>query len=221
MTMPGRPRLYLIDGYALIYRAFHALGGGTPLDTTAEVSILRAAARHGDLALWNQLAAAAKAAPSPTEHYRFLYALTAFEDPALIDLGLQMTLTDDIRSQDAATFVGSFLGNAAAVLTANAGDLSIYSTTNSGNGLNNSGAMSAKSMTLVGESNNTNSAVLLGGTLTLVAGGTSMPKGFDAMFKRVLEQAKITNLKLGDVIRPQDPLYSVARGCLIAAENAK
>lgn len=31
MTMPGRPRLYLIDGYALIYRAFHALGGGTPL----------------------------------------------------------------------------------------------------------------------------------------------------------------------------------------------
>lgn len=31
MTMPGRPRLYLIDGYALIYRAFHALGGETPL----------------------------------------------------------------------------------------------------------------------------------------------------------------------------------------------
>lgn len=29
--MPGRPRLYLIDGYALIYRSFHALGGGTPL----------------------------------------------------------------------------------------------------------------------------------------------------------------------------------------------
>lgn len=31
MSQPGRPRLYLIDGYALIYRAFHALGGGTPL----------------------------------------------------------------------------------------------------------------------------------------------------------------------------------------------
>ena len=29
--MPDRPRLYLIDGYALIYRAFHALGGGAPL----------------------------------------------------------------------------------------------------------------------------------------------------------------------------------------------
>ena len=31
MSTPGRPRLYLIDGYALIYRAFHALGGGAPL----------------------------------------------------------------------------------------------------------------------------------------------------------------------------------------------
>ena len=31
MATPGRPRLYLIDGYALIFRAFHALGGGAPL----------------------------------------------------------------------------------------------------------------------------------------------------------------------------------------------
>lgn len=31
MSIPGRPRLYLIDGYALIFRAFHALGGGAPL----------------------------------------------------------------------------------------------------------------------------------------------------------------------------------------------
>ena len=31
MSIPGRPRLYLIDGYALIFRSFHALGGGTPL----------------------------------------------------------------------------------------------------------------------------------------------------------------------------------------------
>jgi actin-like ATPase involved in cell morphogenesis len=55
----------------------------------------------------------------------------------------------------------------------------------------------------------------------VVAGGTSLPRGFDQLFRKFLEQAKITNLKLGEVIRPQDPLYSVARGCLIAAENAK
>lgn len=55
----------------------------------------------------------------------------------------------------------------------------------------------------------------------IIAGGTSMPKGFDVLFRKILDQAKISNLKVGDVIRPQDPLFSVARGCLIAAENAK
>jgi len=55
----------------------------------------------------------------------------------------------------------------------------------------------------------------------VVAGGTSMPKGFDILFRKMLDQAKITNFNLGEVVRPQDPLYSVARGCLIAAENAK
>jgi hypothetical protein len=55
----------------------------------------------------------------------------------------------------------------------------------------------------------------------VVAGGTSMPKGFNVLFAKILEQAKISTLKVGSVIRPEDPLYSVARGCLIAAENAK
>lgn len=55
----------------------------------------------------------------------------------------------------------------------------------------------------------------------VIAGGTSMPKGFDVLFRRILEQANITSMKIGEVIRPADPLFSVARGCLIAAENAK
>jgi actin-like ATPase involved in cell morphogenesis len=55
----------------------------------------------------------------------------------------------------------------------------------------------------------------------IIAGGTSMPKGFDVLFAKILEQAQLTNIKIGSVIRPEDPLFSVARGCLIAAENAK
>jgi len=55
----------------------------------------------------------------------------------------------------------------------------------------------------------------------VIAGGTSMPKGFDVLFRKILDQTKISNLKIGEVIRPADPLFSVARGCLIAAENAK
>lgn len=55
----------------------------------------------------------------------------------------------------------------------------------------------------------------------IVAGGTSMPKGFDVLFAKILEQTQLTNIKIGSVIRPEDPLFSVARGCLIAAENAE
>ena len=55
----------------------------------------------------------------------------------------------------------------------------------------------------------------------VIAGGTSMPKGFDVLFRKMLDQSKITSMKIGEVIRPADPLFSVARGCLIAAENAK
>ena len=54
----------------------------------------------------------------------------------------------------------------------------------------------------------------------VIAGGTSSPPGFDKMFRDTIMQAKLP-IKIGDVIRPEDPLYSVARGCLIAAENAR
>lgn len=53
----------------------------------------------------------------------------------------------------------------------------------------------------------------------VVAGGTSMPNGFDQLFRTIFEQAKIP-MNLGSIIRPKDPLFSVARGCLIAAEAA-
>ena len=56
------------------------------------------------------------------------------------------------------------------------------------------------------------------GVDVIVAGGTSIPNGFDTLFATILEEAKLP-IKIGKVIRPPDPLYSVARGALIAAEN--
>ena len=53
----------------------------------------------------------------------------------------------------------------------------------------------------------------------VVAGGTASPKGFGNLFGKLLHTANI-DANLGKVIRPEKPLYSVARGCLIAAENA-
>ena len=54
----------------------------------------------------------------------------------------------------------------------------------------------------------------------VVAGGTSQPIGFDKIFKESIEKANLP-IKLGEVRRADDPLYSVARGCLIAAENSQ
>jgi hypothetical protein len=53
----------------------------------------------------------------------------------------------------------------------------------------------------------------------VIAGGTSIPPGFDTLFRDVIKQAELP-LQIGNIVRPSDPLFSVARGCLIAAENA-
>lgn len=53
----------------------------------------------------------------------------------------------------------------------------------------------------------------------VVAGGSASPPGFDKLFRNLLKDTEI-DVELGNVIRPEDPIYSVARGCLVAAENA-
>ena len=53
----------------------------------------------------------------------------------------------------------------------------------------------------------------------VIAGGTSSPKGFDTLFEEQVLKAGLP-IEIGKVIRPVDPLYSVARGCLRAAEES-
>jgi len=53
----------------------------------------------------------------------------------------------------------------------------------------------------------------------IIAGGTSSPTGFDTLFSETIKKANLP-IELGEIIRPADPLYSVARGCLLAAEAA-
>jgi actin-like ATPase involved in cell morphogenesis len=53
----------------------------------------------------------------------------------------------------------------------------------------------------------------------VVAGGTACATGFDVIFKECLLEAKV-GIDIGTVTRPKDALYSVAKGCLLAAENA-
>jgi hypothetical protein len=54
----------------------------------------------------------------------------------------------------------------------------------------------------------------------VIAGGTSSPYGFATLFKDTITAATLP-IQIGDIIKPTDPLYSVARGCLVAAEAAK
>ena len=53
----------------------------------------------------------------------------------------------------------------------------------------------------------------------VIAGGVSSPKGFDVLFRDIIMDAKLP-INIANIVRPEEPLYSVAKGCLIAAENS-
>ena len=96
-----------------------SLSGGAPLDPTLAGPATHIAAAHGDAKLFDALTAAAERAKSPEDHYRYLYALSEFSDPALSDRALRMSLAPEMRNQDTAIFLSQFLGHPTA--TAHAG----------------------------------------------------------------------------------------------------
>lgn len=51
----------------------------------------------------------------------------------------------------------------------------------------------------------------------VVAGGTSSPNGFVELVKEAVTAANLP-IPIGEIRRPDDHLYAVARGCLVAAE---
>lgn len=53
----------------------------------------------------------------------------------------------------------------------------------------------------------------------IIGGGTASPNGFEQIVKETIEQSNFP-LPLGQITKPADHLYAVARGCLCAAENA-
>jgi puromycin-sensitive aminopeptidase len=69
------------------------------------------AARHGDAALFDAMQHAAQQATSPSERYRYLYALGAFAEPSLIDRGLTFSIKPDLRSQDTSLYLRTFFAN--------------------------------------------------------------------------------------------------------------
>ena len=68
-------------------------------------------ARTGDAARFDRFAEAAKRAKTPQEQRRFLFALGAFHDPALVDRALAMLLGDEIGTQDVAILLTRLVQN--------------------------------------------------------------------------------------------------------------
>ena len=69
------------------------------------------AALRGDAALYDRYLKASKAATQPEVRYQYLYGLTAFSDPALVRRTMDLTLSDEVRSQDAKLVIGRMLVN--------------------------------------------------------------------------------------------------------------
>jgi hypothetical protein len=88
-----------------------SLSGRAPIDPTLADAVIKTAAAHGDAPLFEALAAAAERASDPEEHYRYLYALTEFREPPLIDRGLQLAVSPQLRSQDTAVYLARFFAN--------------------------------------------------------------------------------------------------------------
>lgn len=85
----------------------------TTLDPNLVPTVAGLAARDGDAALWDRYLERkrASAADDPEEEERFLFALTSFEDPSLVERTLALTFTDDVRPQDRAFVLARLLGS--------------------------------------------------------------------------------------------------------------
>ena len=95
-----------------------SLAPGATLEPSLAEAMTAVAAGHGDAKLFDALVAAADRASVPQERYRSLSALAKFQDAALIERGLQLVLTPQIRSQDAALYLRGFFANPVARLRA-------------------------------------------------------------------------------------------------------
>jgi aminopeptidase N len=93
---------------ALVLQELAAPGAAEPTLLNAAVKV---AARHGDAALYEKYLARSRAASNPEEHYRYLYALADFSDPALVRRTVEYIVGPDVRSQDAKLFLAALLNN--------------------------------------------------------------------------------------------------------------
>src|SRR5258708_31652123 len=88
------------------------------VDPTIASGVLQLAAAFGNSDLFDEFLAAMRQSRSPETHYNLADALGAFSDPNLIRRWLEISVSPEVRNQDAAGYVGRVLWNPRARKTA-------------------------------------------------------------------------------------------------------
>ena len=73
--------------------------------------MLAVAARYGDAPLFDEYLGAMRNVRSPEQFYNISYALAEFRQPQLVERILQMSVSPEVRNQDAPHLIASVLGN--------------------------------------------------------------------------------------------------------------
>jgi aminopeptidase N len=87
------------------------LDKGGSVEPTLLAVLINLAALDGDAALYDRYLATSKGATTPEKRYQYLYALTSFANPALVRRTMELTLSDEVRSQDAKNVLARMLTN--------------------------------------------------------------------------------------------------------------
>ena len=92
---------------AEVYRAH--LDGAAAVDPNVLPAVIAVLAHVGDAARYDEFLRRFRAAATPQEEQRYLYALAGFRDPALTRQTLERTINGEIRTQDAPFVTRSML----------------------------------------------------------------------------------------------------------------
>jgi puromycin-sensitive aminopeptidase len=86
-------------------------GDRAALEANLHDAAVAMVARGGDAARYDRFAALARAETEPTFKRRYLFALAAFEEPALAARAVELAFAEELPLQEAAGFAGALLGN--------------------------------------------------------------------------------------------------------------
>ena len=85
------------------------VAGATSVDANVLPALIATLAHAGDATRYDEFLGRFRSAATPQEEQRYLYALTGFRRPELLEQTLQRTVNDEIRTQDAPFVVRTLL----------------------------------------------------------------------------------------------------------------